>query len=80
MSIQPSILCWNIRGINNSIAKKNLNGLVNTYRPTIIFLQETKCREITDVLIDSIWDSITHDWIFSPSMGSMGQSGGLLTT
>lgn len=80
MNLQPSILCWNIRGINDSIARNNLRNLVKVHRPTIVFIQETKCQNISDVLMDSIWDSTTHDWIFSPSSGNMGQSGGLITT
>lgn len=80
MSTHASILSWNIRGINNGIAKRNLRTFFVSQNPGIVFIQETKCQRVTDVLIDTIWDSTTHDWKFSPSLGTMGQSGGLLIT
>lgn len=30
--------------------------MVRTQNPDIVFIQETKCQKVTDVLIDNIWD------------------------
>lgn len=74
---RPAILSWNIRGINNSIARRNLRNLISANLPAVIFVQETKSADICDVLRDSIWDLNSHGWIISPSSGL---SGGLLTS
>lgn len=36
--------------------------------------------DIKGTLVDKIWDTTSHDWLFSPSLGIRGQSGGLLTS
>lgn len=72
-----TILSWNIRGINNAIAKSNLRNFIAKYDPIITFVQETKSEELSVLVLDSVWSSMTHDWVQSPATG---QSGGLLTT
>lgn len=68
-----TLLTWNIRGINNLIARKNLRKLVQKFSPWVLLLQETKCEQLTVSMMESIWDD-SHEWIFSPARG---QSGGL---
>lgn len=68
-----SVLCWNIRGMNNAIAKRNLRNFIQVVNPKIICIQETKSTMMTDISIDSIWDATVHNWLFAPSQGHMGQ-------
>lgn len=66
---------WNVRGLNNLITIKNIKKLIRDSKTNILFLQETKCYDWSNSLIDRIWDSINHDWI---AVDSIGAAGGLL--
>lgn len=70
-----SILCWNIRGINNATARRNLKDLIRDNNPMFVFLQETKCQYLEPISQEYFWSSQDHSWVFSPSRGL---SGGLL--
>lgn len=70
-------LSWNIRGINNSTARRNLQSLLRIHNPVVLLLQETKCGTLEEVTKDYLWSSQDHSWLFSPSRG---HSGGLLTS
>lgn len=71
-----TLLTWNIRGINNTIARKNLRAIARQLNPWVMVIQETKCDTLSDSMKTSIWDD-SHDWLFSPATG---QSGGLATS
>lgn len=75
-----SIPSWNVRGFNNSVAKRNLREFTAATKPTFIFIQETKIIQSEDSIIDSIWDITNHGWLFSPATGNRGLSGGLIST
>lgn len=66
---------WNVRGINNRIAVKNVKRLLRDSRANILILQETKCHDWSDRVVDSFWDSSSHGWI---AVNSLGTAGGLL--
>lgn len=66
-------MSWNIRGMNNTIARRNLRNLLRMGLPWVLIIQKTKCETLSERIKDSIWDD-THDWIFA---SSQGQSGGL---
>ena len=70
------ILSWNIRGVNNSIAIKNLKDLVNSSRADIICIQETKISYWVNKQVNKYLDSSIFDFTQQPSVGL---SGGLLT-
>lgn len=69
-----TLLSWNIRGLNNSRAKRNLKRTIQQCKPCIIFIQESKCGEISVNQKDSMWED-TNKWIESPAEG---QSRGLI--
>lgn len=75
-----SILSWNIRGTNNSIAKKNIRDIIASSNPNFIFKQETKNAHFGDTLIETIWYITKHEWLSSPATSQKGLSGGLITT
>lgn len=70
-----SFISWNIRRIYNSTAKRNLNSLLKKCKPFMVLIQETKCSNWTDSLMDSIWSRKYHGWLTYPAEGL---SGGLL--
>lgn len=73
-----TFLSWNIRGACNSIARSNLRGLVSKQRPNIILLQETKCQKWSDLMKDSIWPALEHDWMEAPLYRSLRRALNLL--
>lgn len=67
-----SLLSWNIRGINNSVAKRNLRDHVVKNKANIICLQESKFQQqgLSSFVLDKFKCSIQP---------SQGFSGGLIT-
>ena len=39
------MMTWNIRGINNSVAQRNLPDLVRSFKVDVVCVQETKCED-----------------------------------
>lgn len=70
------LLSWNIRGLNNSLSKRNLRELIYKYKVEVICLQETKIESWTVYCRDSVLDSGQFGLAFQPSIG---MSGGLAT-
>lgn len=62
--------------MSNSIARRNLRNSINREHPDIIFIQETKCDEITPIMKASLWDG-SHSWAI---LSAQGQSGGIATS
>lgn len=71
------LLSWNCRGLNNSVTKRNLQGLLLKAKPHILLLQETKCETEEELGKSSIWNHGDYGWLTSPSVG---KSGGLIIT
>lgn len=69
------ISSWNVRGLNNKVSVGNVKKLLRDSRANILILQETKCHDWSDRVIDSIWDSSKYGWIV---VNSIGAAGGLL--
>ena len=40
-----SILCWNCQGLGPSLTGRNLKFLNNKYRPSLVFLMETRVNK-----------------------------------
>lgn len=71
-----TLMSWNIIGINNTIAKRNMRYTIAKEKPWVIFIQETKCGTLPTHIHEGIWDD-SHDWSFAEALG---QSGGLATS
>lgn len=65
------VLSWNVRGLNNSISRRILRDLVIREKAYIIFVQETKCKKLTNRYKDSICEE-TYDWKFVEAQGMSG--------
>lgn len=70
------ISSWNVRGLGNDVAKANVRSLIKESKPLVLLIQETKCQDWSNNLLDTIWDASNHDWA---SVNAICLSGGLLT-
>lgn len=69
------IASWNVRGTNNRTSISNIRRLLRESKANVMFLQETKCQQWTDLSLNPIWDSTNHGWI---AINSRGAAGGIL--
>lgn len=70
------LISWNIRGLNNSLAKRNLREVVLKHKAEVVCLQETKIESGTVFQRNLVLDS---DQFGVASQSSIGISGGLAT-
>jgi exonuclease III len=61
---------WNIRGLNKTGRIKCLADFIKNYKLDFVAIQETKKSEFLDVMLRSIDNNMT--WNFMPSKGSAG--------
>lgn len=66
------ILTWNIRGINNKIARRNLQDIVRCNKVDIVCVQETKCGDWSDIGSKSPLAMETYGVAAQPSVGLSG--------
>jgi exonuclease III len=50
MDPNPTVTCWNVRGLNNSAKRKAVKEFLDSVRPNIVCLQETKL-EVVDAFL-----------------------------
>ena len=67
-----NLLCWNCRGLGTDLTVGELRHLVKRYRPSLLFLSETKMR---DTKVRKFMWSLGFSGCFAVS--SDGKSGGL---
>lgn len=67
---------WNLRGANNTASKFLVRKLVESNKPAMLCLQETKCLTWRDNSVKALGMGSNIGWADSPSQGL---SGGLLT-
>lgn len=70
------LISWNIRGLNNAIAKRSVRELMDLHKVNIMCIQETKIECWSDRISSKVWDEDLYSWI---GQGSIGQSGGLVS-
>lgn len=44
-----SILSWNVRGLASSLNRSNVRNFVQLYKPSMVCLQESMCKELNTV-------------------------------
>lgn len=71
------ITSWNVRGLNNKIAIKNVRKLLKESKANILFIQETKRGDWSDRGIDELWNFADHGWVV---VNSIGAARGLLVS
>lgn len=67
-----NLLCWNCRGLRNPRAVRDLHLLVKEKRPNLLFLMETKVR---NVKMERIKVKLGYEGLLT--VEPMGKSGGL---
>lgn len=50
MDPNPTVTCWNVRGLNNPAKRKAVKEFLDSVRPNIVCLQETKL-EVVDAFL-----------------------------
>lgn len=70
------ILSLNVRGLGDRAKRRRLRSLIINGKFDCIFLQETKCSDITNQLIETFWRDCDFEWV---ARGANGLSSGLLT-
>jgi exonuclease III len=67
------MMTWNVRGLNNPTRYEEVKQVVNTIRPDIICLQETKLQEINTSSIRSIlWAEFEQNYCYLPATATRG--------
>jgi DNA phosphorothioation-dependent restriction protein DptG len=70
---QYKILSWNVRGLNNSTKQEDVKQIINSVKPDIVCLQETKLAAINQSTIKNV---LGHDYdnsfAFLPAVGTKG--------
>ena len=51
MDTHPSIVCWNVRGLNNPAKRKAVKEFLDTTKASLVCLQETKMDVIDSFVV-----------------------------
>lgn len=65
------ILCWNVRGLGNTITKRVLKDLLIDNKIDLVGLQETKMETFPSRFFQTLSVKISF-WTFKPSCGNLG--------
>jgi hypothetical protein len=67
-----SVLCWNVRGLNDSARRDTVRSLVDDMRPAIVCLQETKLNVISEfVVFGMLWVNF-REFAYLPASDTRG--------
>ena len=66
------ILSWNVRGVNNSEKRKLIKNFIRTQKADLVCVQETKIRNMSDVIARSIEVGRFVDWWVLEVEGTAG--------
>ena len=69
------ILCWNVCGLNDSEKRKLIKGVVRNQKPDLVCLLETKVKEMSQQMVNSVGIGRFLNWV---SVDARGTTGGLL--
>ncbi|KAL4388297.1 hypothetical protein GQ457_09G027380 [Hibiscus cannabinus] len=67
-----SIISWNIRGLGRLEKVKAVKRLISEHKPGLLFLQESKLKDLTPSISRKLWNGPSIIKIFAPSIGSAG--------
>ena len=69
------ILSWNVRGANDGAKRKVLKAFIKMQRVDVVCLQETKLKEVSNMIIRSLRVGRFLEWV---AIKAEGASGGIL--
>ena len=68
-----SVLCWNVRGLNDGVKRASVRNLISASNATIVCLQETKIESWTQsLLVETVGPVLARNCSFLPSIGAAG--------
>lgn len=70
------LISYNIRGLGGTAKKNENRNQIQSHKPDIICIQETKMEAIKRSTCDLMWSSSNNNFEFKPSTG---RSGGILS-
>jgi exonuclease III len=53
--MKPTILSWNVRGLNLEEERMKIKGLIGEWKVDIVCLQETELQQVTREIARSLW-------------------------
>jgi len=69
-----SVLCWNVRGLNDGVKRASVRNLISASNATIVCLQETKIESWTQsLLVETVGPVLAQNCSFLPSIGGSGR-------
>ena len=69
------ILCWNVRGANDSSRRKLIKAVVRSQKVDLLCIQETKIKSMSEGVVRSIGVGRFLDW---RTLDASGSAGGIL--
>lgn len=66
------ILIWNVRGLNRKARRDAVRMMVESTRPDIVCLQETKKESISRFMVFSLLGNVFDQFTFLPVIGTRG--------
>ena len=69
------ILCWNVRGVNDSSRRKLIKAVVRSQKVDLLCIQETKIKSMSEGVVRSIGVGRFLDW---RTLDASGSAGGIL--
>ena len=67
-----SVLCWNVRGLNNPARRGVVRNVVLLHSPTIICLQESKLAVVDSMIISQVCGPKYTEFLFEPALCTRG--------
>lgn len=70
--IASKILVWNVRGLNKTVTRNSILEVVNSIKPDIVCLQETKVENLSCHKLLSIFGAELDGYHLLPTFGTRG--------
>lgn len=68
-----SILSWNVRGLNSAAKQEDVKQVIQTYRPMLVCLQETKMQDVTSAVVrNSVGNEYADNYQYLPANNTRG--------
>jgi exonuclease III len=72
MDQNPEILCWNPRGLNDSVKRDSVRELVDSLRVNLVCFQETKMVVIDRFMVNQCLGPSFDGFDYLPALGTRG--------
>jgi exonuclease III len=67
-----SVLCWNVRGLNDRARRDTVRTLIDDIRPAIVCLQETKLNVISEFVVFGMLGVNFREFAYLPASDTRG--------